>query len=375
MVSRPTSGPKEPAPLKRILVINPFGIGDVIFSMVLVEALRRLFPDAFIGFLCNERTEALVRMNTSINRTFVFNRDLLRGLLKKSVILYTRELKAFWGHLREFKFDTVFDLSLGREFGFFSMMIGIKKRIGFNYKGRGFFLTQKRNIRGYSGRSVADAQLELLRDAGAWDVSTVSTISLTVSDSARSAAAVFLKRQGVTEGSSILSVAPGGGKSWGKDAIFKQWDPERFAKVLNRLTKDGPFVTLLLGDQSEKELLDRTARSIESKTLIVAGEPLDQVAALLLHSTALLSNDGGLMHLANALGVRTVSIFGPVDEKVYGPYRRDVRQEVVVEPVPCRPCYQRFYFPPCPYERRCLDHLSVDKVIEAASRVLAAKEA
>jgi len=109
--------------------------------------------------------------------------------------------------------------------------------------------------------------------------------------------------------------------------------------------------------------------------LIVAGEPLDQVAALLLHSTALLSNDGGLMHLANALGVKTVSIFGPVDEKVYGPYRRDIPLEIVFESVPCRPCYQRFYFPPCPYERRCLDHLSVEKVVEAAGRVLAAKEA
>ena len=375
MVGRPTSGPKEPAPLKRILVINPFGIGDVIFSMVLVEVLRKSFPDAFIGFLCNERTETLVRMNTSINRTFVFNRDSLRGLLKKSVILYTRELKAFWGHLREFKFDTVFDLSLGREFGFFSMMIGIKKRIGFNYKGRGLFLTQKRKIEGYSGRPVADAQLELLTDAGVRDISTVSAISLSVSDAAKSAAAVFLKKQGIAEGSPILAVAPGGGKSWGKDAIFKQWDPERFAKALNRLTKDGPFVTLLLGDQSEKELLGRTARLIESKTIMAASEPLDQVAALLLRSAALLSNDGGLMHLANALGVKTISIFGPVDERVYGPYRRDVPQETVVENVPCRPCYQRFYFPPCPYERRCLDHLSVDKVVEAAGRVLAAKKA
>jgi len=372
MVGRPAGSPEGPDPLKRILVINPFGIGDVIFSMVLVETLRKSFPDAFIGFLCNERTEPLVRMNTAINRTFVFNRDWLRSLLKKSALLYYRELKAFWGLLREFKFDTVFDLSLGREFGFFSMLIGIKKRIGFDYKGRGIFLTQKRKMEGYSGRSVADAQLELLADAGSREA---PTISLAVSDPAKSAAAVFLKRHGVAENSSILAVAPGGGKSWGKDAIFKQWDPERFAEAANRLTKDGHFVILLLGDQSEKELLGRTARSIESKAMIAAGEPLDQVAAFLLRSAALLSNDGGLMHLANALGVKTISIFGPVDEKVYGPYRREIPQETVVENVPCRPCYQRFYFPPCPYERRCLDQLSVEKVVEAAGRVLAAKKA
>ena len=63
--------------MKRILVINPFGIGDAIFSMRLVEALRKAYPDAVIGFLCNERAVDLVRLNTSVNQTFIFHRDLL----------------------------------------------------------------------------------------------------------------------------------------------------------------------------------------------------------------------------------------------------------------------------------------------------------
>ena len=136
-------------------MINPFGIGDVIFSMALVEALRKAHSDAFIGFVCNERTVDLVRLNTSIDQTFVFNRDLFRRLWKKSPVLFYKKLKTLLGMLREHRFDAAYDLSLGREYSFFCWWIGIKKRIGLDFKNRGLFLTDKIKIDGYSERPVA----------------------------------------------------------------------------------------------------------------------------------------------------------------------------------------------------------------------------
>ena len=143
-------------------MVNPFGIGDVIFSMHLVEALRQSFPDAVIGFVCNERTRELVRMNRSIDRTFVFNRDLFRRAWRRSPLLFFKTLKAFLKLLKTEHFETLVDLSLGREYSFFAMLIGIRQRIGFDFKGRGIFLTQKMKIDGYSGRRVADIQMDLL---------------------------------------------------------------------------------------------------------------------------------------------------------------------------------------------------------------------
>jgi len=66
--------------------------------------------------------------------------------------------------------------------------------------------------------------------------------------------------------------------------------------------------------------LEETAKKISPSSVVLCGEPIEKVAACLLRSSILLCNDGGLMHLANALGVSTAAIFGPVDEAVYGPF-------------------------------------------------------
>lgn len=353
--------------MKRILVVNPFGIGDAIFSMFLVEAIRRAVPDAFIGFVCNERTADLARLDASIDGTFVFNRDLFRKLWRQSPLLFYKELKGFLGVLKEARFDTLFDLSLGRQYSLFAMGIGIPDRIGFDFKGRGIFLTRKKKIDGYAGRQAAEIQLELLEAAGLRPDKNNLKLNLSISDAARKAAGHELKSRGFSETDRILALAPGGGKSWGKDARFKQWDPGRFAEAANAF--EGHTI-LLLGDEEERNLLEKTAGFLNAKSLILAGEPIERVSAFLLRSRALLCNDGGLLHLANALGVKTVSIYGPVDEKVYGPFDRVVAHQVVTQDVPCRPCYQKFHFPPCPYDRRCLDHLPAEKVVAALRKVI-----
>ena len=355
--------------VKRYLVINPFGIGDVIFSMTLVETVRKAYPDAVIGFLCNERTVDLVRLNTSINQTFIFNRDLFRRLWKKHPLLFFRKLKALLGMIREYHFDTAFDLSLGREYSFFCWWIGIKKRIGLDYKRRGIFLTDKIKIEGYSGQPVAETQLELFKKTEIPCDNKKFILPLRVSSSVKKEVHDFLKRKSVSEEEKLIALAPGGGRSWGENAVYKQWDAERFAQAANLFCEGQRFKILLLGDKSEKGLLERTASLLRVPSIVVSGEEIEKVSAFLLRAVFLCCNDGGLLHLANALGVKTVSIFGPVDEKVYGPIGDAAAHVVVTEPVACRPCYQKFHFPPCPYQRRCLNDVSVDKVVAAMKKI------
>ncbi|MBI4432046.1 MAG: glycosyltransferase family 9 protein [Candidatus Omnitrophica bacterium] len=352
--------------MKRILVVNPFGIGDALFSMQAVEALRQEIPDVFIGFLCNERTADLVRLNTSIDRTFVFNRDQFRGLWRKSPLVFLKELRAFLDLIRRERFDTLLDFSLGRQYSFFAMLIGIPRRIGFDYKGRGTFLTQKTKIEGYEDCPVAQTQLQLLEASGIF-AHKKNRLPIFISEEAREGAAEELRKRGFLESDRILAVAPGGGRSWGQNAIYKQWDPHRFSETANAFAG---VKVLLLGDESERALLAELAAGIKNTHWVVAGQPIEKVCALLSRSQALVCNDGGLLHLANALGVKTVSIFGPVDEKVYGPFDQTIPSEVMIEPVPCRPCYHRFRFPPCPYERRCLAELPTEKVVTALKKML-----
>ena len=89
----------------------------------------------------------------------------------------------------------------------------------------------------------------------------------------------------------------------------------------------------------------------------------------------MIANDGGPLHIAASQQVPTVSIFGPVDPDVYGPYPPSPRHQVVYhEALPCRPCYHQFKLPPCPYERACLTGIEPRDVLEACERILMTPE-
>ncbi len=354
--------------MKKILFVNPFGIGDALFTMTLAEAVRREKPEAQIGFLCNERTCDLVRLNASIDQTFVVNRDHFRGLWRESRRSCLREIRALCALIRDQRYEAVVDLSLGREFAFFAWWIGIRRRIGLDYRRRGLFLNDRIPIEGYEGDHAVEIQARLLTRLGLPGLQPPSRISIRVPEHAKHLLLSRLRQGGIVPSDRVAAFAPGGGKSWGPNAVYKQWDPDRFAAVAARRRDLGEKI-LLLGDSSERALLEKVAKLSGGPAVVLAGEPVEFVVAALERSGYLLCNDGGLMHLANALGIRTVAVFGPVDDRVYGPYGSQTAHATVTADVPCRPCYHRFHFPPCPHERRCLTGITVEKVAAAVEKI------
>lgn len=348
--------------MKRILVINPFGIGDVIFSMQATRALRETYPDAFIGFLCNERTAELIRMNQDINETFTFNRDLFRNLLKTKPLVFLIHLRSFLVMLKNRNFDTSVDFSLGREYGFFSLLLGIKTRIGLDYKSRGFFLTYKKKINGYDLKPVAETQLDLLSEAGIPIQQNNFKIPLYVPEFKINEIERQLKKEFGTQ-QSFVGIAPGGGKSWGKDAHYKQWDPDRFAEAASRLAKNYGANVLIFGSPDERLLLEEVRAKVSGSRLICQDD-FGELCAFLSKCKVFLANDGGLAHLADTLGVNAFTIFGPVDEKVYAPYSVKNRENVIFAKVNCRPCYKKFYFPACAHQKQCLTKIEVGDVLD-----------
>lgn len=359
---------------ERVLFVNPFGIGDVIFTLHAVKEFAAAHPGCRIGFACNERTEPLLRMCGMVGETHVFNRDLLRRALKKSPLLYWKAMGRFLGPIRRARYDASFDYSLGREFPFWLACAGVRRRAGLHYRGRGLFLNRRLRVDGYesAGRHAADTQKELLisTDAIASAASSDGRLPLEPPNSAKEAADRLLRRAARPD-ESWLGIAPGGGRSWGADAVYKQWDPDRFARVADGAAAGRPLRVVLIGDSLEKGLLLRVAaRMARVQPLIVAGERLEVTAAILRRLRVLVCNDGGLLHLASALGVPTVSVYGPVDERTYGPYRPVPGSETLAHPVECRPCYRSFRFPPCPHRRRCLDDLPEERVAAAVEKSL-----
>ncbi|MDD5072417.1 MAG: glycosyltransferase family 9 protein [Candidatus Omnitrophica bacterium] len=357
--------------LKNILIINPFGIGDVLFTTPLIEALSARTEGSGIGFLCNRRTEPLLRANPKIKWVFVYEKDELRALWKRSKAGYFKRFFALAKDIREKKFDAAIDLSLSREYWFLCFLSGIKERIGFDYKNRGSCLTRKITIDGYHDKHVIEYYLGLLRFMGVEPAQ--KGISLYLSQGDKEWARGFLRTNGIKERELLVGIAPAGGASWGREAAIKHWRSEGFAGVADRLIEERGAKVIIMGSEAEAGICEKTAKAMRNPAVMACGKTtLLQSAALMALCDLVIANDGGPLHLAVAAGARTVGIFGPVDENVYGQYPPSARHKVVKEDIACRPCYRDFRMKECG-DRKCISGISAEAVFKAATEALAAR--
>ena len=149
--------------MTRILIVNPFGIGDVLFTTPFIAALKERFPAVSISYIGNARTVPFLRNDPRIAKVFSYERDEYVAVYRKSPWQFLLKWKKLVDEIRTEKFDIAFDLSLGSPLGLALAWAGIPERIGYDYKGRGRWLTRKVPFRGYEGRPVAEYYLDLLR--------------------------------------------------------------------------------------------------------------------------------------------------------------------------------------------------------------------
>ncbi len=353
----------------RILIANPFGIGDLLFSLPLIRAIRAAEPDCFIGALCNARTEELVGCWPELNWHHAFEKDEFRRRWKSSRSAGVRFLSETLGMIRDRRFDVLVDLSLGWHMGFAGLLCGIRRRTGFNFRGRGRFLTEPIPLHGFSSRPVADYYLDLLRPLG-WPRPERVTWEMNLPPEAAQRAEEYLGREGLA-GANLAAVVPGGGASWGPNARYKQWPARQFAQAADHLSRQRRLKILLVGDAGEESLCKEVAAQMSAPPAAIVHVPsLLTLAGILRRCRLVLGNDGGALHLAEAMGTPAVSIFGPVDPAVYGPPPGSSLHRVVAKRLACRPCYRSFRFPPCPWENACLKDLEAAPVLEAADGLL-----
>ncbi|MDD5465367.1 MAG: glycosyltransferase family 9 protein [Candidatus Omnitrophica bacterium] len=361
----PPLKPKSP----KFLIINPFGIGDVLFTTPVIRAIKQRNPDSFIGYWSNLRVEPILASNPQINKVFALSRGDLKKLYQESFFkgLWSA-LKLIW-QIKKENFDICLDFSLDHRYSLFAKIIGIRRRIGFNYKGRGRFLTRRIDLQGYQGKHVVEYYLELLKflDIAASDKS----LSLVIPSESQLKAKNILASYGIEEDDLVIGVVPGAGGSWGKDASYKHWPALKFAQVADRFAAELKAKILILGDESEAKISDVIVHVMRNKPIDLVGRiGLDILPAVIKNCNLLVTNDGGPMHMAVALGVKTVSIFGPVSELVYGPFPHSNSHVVLKWDISCRPCYNNFRLPGCDKDRECLRSVSVDAVFDAAAKLL-----
>ncbi len=146
----------------------------------------------------------------------------------------------------------------------------------------------------------------------------------------------------------------------------KRWLPERFAEAAAALARKRGASIALFGSSSERALCEGISQRLNGQEVVnYAGQTtLAQFIDLAAGCELFLTNDSGAMHIASALGVPTIAIFGATDDAATGPTGQKAR--VVRQSVECSPCLLR----ECPIDHRCMQRVSVQQVVEEALQLL-----
>jgi heptosyltransferase-2 len=193
---------------------------------------------------------------------------------------------------------------------------------------------------------------------------------VSISGATRDRADRVLSEHKLTTDAPMIGFAPGA--AYGH---AKRWPPKRVAELVARLSRDRGAVAVLFGAAGDRAAGREIESSLPADVRIVnliGRTDLRLLAGLMARCAAFVSNDSGAMHLAGALGVPLVAIFGPTDDRVTAPLGGPAVQgglsepDVLTHPVFCRPCMLR----DCPIDHRCMKRISVDHVFSAVTRQL-----
>jgi heptosyltransferase II len=278
-----------------------------------------------------------------------------------------RDLGAKWDlakQLRAEEFDCAILLQNAFEAALLVKLAGIRKRIGYDRDGRGWLLTDPIAVPkpGEIPRHQSFYYLELLRRAGILAVlPDTQAIRLDGIDQAMARGALRFAELGA--GLPVIGVSPGAAYGGAK-----RWMADGFAEAASSIALQESASVALFGSETERPLCDAIAGSIRARGAVVinlAGrttlrEFIDLAAACRLF----LTNDSGAMHIASALGVRTVAVFGATDDIATGPTGPLAR--VVRQDVDCSPCLLR----ECPIDHRCMTRVTPDRVAAVAMDLL-----
>jgi heptosyltransferase-2 len=354
------------------LIINTFGIGDVLFSTPLLRNLKENFPEAKIFYLCNRRVYPVLKNHPLIDKIFIYERDEFEKVRKQSKFAWLKKIVAFVSDIKKEKIEVALDLSLNSQFAFFSWFGGIKKRLGLDYKGRGRFLTDKIEINGFQDKHVANYYLSLLNLLNIKPKE--SKLEVYADKLSKLWADNFIKNNGISNSDFIIGVAPCGGQAFGKEANMKRWPEDKFSSLIDKLIEEFNAKILIFAGPNEKREVSNiiSGLSNSARCFEFTDCSLDQIIAMIDKCKLFIGNDTGPLRFADALDKKIIAIFGPVDEKVYGLYPSDLANKriIVNEDLACRPCYKKFRLPECSYERKCLRGITVKEVFESADKVL-----
>jgi heptosyltransferase-2 len=335
---------------KKIMVRATNWIGDAVMSVPAIEALHARFPNCEIVLVSKPWVSEIYWNHPAVSRQIVYDAEgEHRG---------ARGLWKLVQQLRSERFDAAILLQNAFQAAWMAWCAGIPLRIGYARDGRSSLLSEAFEVpaRASYGHE-AYYYLQLLFRSGLIEKpQTVEEVHLHLAEAERRWALKQLQTVGLSGRRFLIGICPGA--SFG---AAKRWLPDRYANLADRLIDALGADVLIFGSRAETPLADAVARAMAHTPVLVAGKTtLREFMALLARCHLVVTNDSGPMHLAAALGLPLLAIFGSTNERATGPL--GLRARVIKHPVECGPCGLR----QCPIDFRCMTGISVDDVYMAA---------
>ena len=294
-------------PARRIALLKPSALGDIVHSLPVLTALRRRYPDAQITWIVNRGYEPLLRGHPDLTDTLAFDRGNSRGRPWRAACTFGR----FLAEIRRRRFDLVVDLQGLLRTGLMAAASGAARRVGLSSarEGATWFYTDVVPVADYSVLHAVDRYWLVAEALGAGDTS--KTFQVPLSEEARRWALAEL--HGCPRPWLVLGV----GSRW----RTKRWPPEHFAALARRAQESFGGTAVLVGGGDETNLSAATAALLRGETRDLTGRTtLPQLVAVLAEADAVLANDTGPLHLAAALGRPVVAPYTCTKVRLNGPY-------------------------------------------------------
>jgi heptosyltransferase-3 len=328
----------ESEAVRNILVIKLRAIGDVLLSTVVLPHLRAAYPSARIDFLCETPSAEVIRGNRSVDDLVVFNPKSEQGA---SLVMKVRKRR----------YDLVIDLFGNPRSALVTLLSGARQRVGYRFSWRRFCYTVVVEPRGGTVHNT-QFNLDALRRIGIEVPASGAVPDFPLSPAAVDFAKLYFTENGLDK-SLCIALNPGGG--W----YTKRWKTEYFAEIGNRLRNDYGAISVIIWGPGERSRAEEIQRLMGNHAVLIPAASLKELGALLQCCACMITNDSGPMHIAAALGVPVVAVFGPTNPVLQGP----VGSPSLIlrkESLDCLGCN----FTECPIGNPCMESLDVGQVYE-----------
>lgn len=326
---------------KKICVIHLNQIGDLVFSLPLLKALRENFPDASIHSVVKPYLEELLSGSPYVDRI----------ILRKRGLKAQRELLK---NIRKNRYDLLISLSTSEECLTLTAFSKARVKAGFSRFPWNVCLDVKDTIEGHNSWYN---NLKLLKRLNV-NVNKNDYVGLLSLDK---------NECDLTLPNKFVIISPGASRR----RFAKTWGEGKFAELMLSLKNKYDLIPVLVGGKDNLEYNNTIIRKLRENdqgkgmdVINTTGTGLRELCSMIKDASLFVGIDSGIMHLASSLDIPVVGIFGPTDPFYVGP-QNDRSIVVKKEEMKCVPCYLKA----CNH-RDCMKKLTVDKVLHACEQIL-----